>query len=69
MQLESPCYKCPRHKFGCRTDCEDWKEFETANKERYAEKVKTYMQNEVLAAYKQQKITERKYKEHRERRR
>ena len=69
MKLESPCYKCPGHKFGCRTDCEAWAEFEAAKAELYAEKVKTYKQHEVLAAYKQQKITERKYKEHRERRR
>ena len=28
VKPQSPCYECPRHKLGCRTDCEEWAEFE-----------------------------------------
>ena len=64
MKLESPCYQCPKHKLGCRSDCPDWAIFEEANKERYAEKVKNYKRFDVLRGYKIRKITERENKEH-----
>lgn len=64
MKLESPCYECPKHKLGCRSDCPEWAAFEAANKERYAEKVKNYKRFEVLIDYRRRKITERKNKEH-----
>lgn len=64
MRLESPCYQCPKHQLGCRTGCEEWDIFETANKERYAEKVKNYKRLEVVNGYKHRKIKERVCKEH-----
>lgn len=46
MPNKNPCYKCEKHKLGCRTDCQEWQEYEKnrfAYYERHKKELMAYL--------------------------
>jgi hypothetical protein len=58
MKPQSPCYQCPKHKLGCRTDCPEWAVFEKAQAEYYAHKVAEYRKSDITATYTAKKLAQ-----------
>lgn len=68
MKPNAPCKDCTRRAVGCRHECEGWAVYEAAQAEWYADKVKTYTQNEMVEGYMSRKIGMRYHREHKMRR-
>lgn len=48
---KSPCKDCPKHEFGCKKNCPEWQEYESAYTEYTKEREQQYEMNREVEEY------------------